>query len=101
MGEVSIADLSGVLKLKKELCTAQVCLLEFVIYVFSVKYIVHLIFLFVLQSLNESHVPDTLLERLVANTTEFPPVCAIIGGILGQVFYQFSWFITCLAILTD
>ncbi|XP_019457647.1 PREDICTED: SUMO-activating enzyme subunit 1A-like [Lupinus angustifolius] len=57
-GEVSIADLPGVLKLKKELCTA--------------------------QSLNESHVPDTLLERLVTNTTEFPPVCAIIGGILGQ-----------------
>ncbi|XP_054804466.1 SUMO-activating enzyme subunit 1A-like isoform X2 [Prosopis cineraria] len=57
-GEVSIADLSGVLQLKKELCTA--------------------------QSVNESHVPDSLLERLVANTTEFPPVCAIIGGILGQ-----------------
>ncbi|KAL2318468.1 hypothetical protein Fmac_032344 [Flemingia macrophylla] len=37
-GEVSIADLSGVLKLKKELCTA--------------------------QALNESHVPDALLERL-------------------------------------
>ncbi|XP_028765472.1 SUMO-activating enzyme subunit 1A-like [Neltuma alba] len=57
-GEVSIADLPGVLKLKKELCTA--------------------------QSVNESLVPDSLLERLVANTTEFPPVCAIIGGILGQ-----------------
>ncbi|KAL3001617.1 hypothetical protein AAZX31_08G011300 [Glycine max] len=57
-GEVSIADLSGVLKLKKEICTA--------------------------QSLNESHVPDTLLERLVTNAIEFPPVCAIIGGILGQ-----------------
>ncbi|QCD85003.1 ubiquitin-like 1-activating enzyme E1 A [Vigna unguiculata] len=57
-GEVSIADLSAVLKLKKDLCTA--------------------------QSLNESHVPDTLLERLVTNATEFPPVCALIGGILGQ-----------------
>ncbi|CAI8619356.1 unnamed protein product [Vicia faba] len=57
-GDVSEADLSNVLKLKKELCTA--------------------------QSLNESHVPDTLLERLVADTTEFPPVCAVIGGILGQ-----------------
>ncbi|KAK7399247.1 hypothetical protein VNO78_10426 [Psophocarpus tetragonolobus] len=57
-GEVSIADLSGILKLKRELCTT--------------------------QSLNESHVPDTLLERLVTNATEFPPVCAIIGGILGQ-----------------
>ncbi|OIW00260.1 hypothetical protein TanjilG_27511 [Lupinus angustifolius] len=58
VGEVSIADLPGVLKLKRELCTT--------------------------QSLSESHVPDTLLERLVTNTTEFPPVCAIIGGILGQ-----------------
>ncbi|RHN43295.1 putative NAD(P)-binding domain-containing protein [Medicago truncatula] len=57
-GDVSDADLSNVLKLKKELCTA--------------------------QSLNESHVPDTLLERLVADTTEFPPVSAVIGGILGQ-----------------
>ncbi|KAK4264532.1 hypothetical protein QN277_025694 [Acacia crassicarpa] len=57
-GEVSVADLPGVLKLKEELCSA--------------------------QSVNESHVPDSLLERLVTNTTEFPPVCAIIGGILGQ-----------------
>ena len=31
-GEVSIADLSGVLKLKKEICTAQVFFLEFVIF---------------------------------------------------------------------
>ncbi|WJX53890.1 SUMO-activating enzyme subunit 1A [Trifolium repens] len=57
-GDVSDADLSSVLKLKKELCTA--------------------------QSVNDSHVPDTLLERLVADTTEFPPVSAVIGGILGQ-----------------
>ncbi|GAU19511.1 hypothetical protein TSUD_77550 [Trifolium subterraneum] len=57
-GDLSDADLSSVLKLKKELCAA--------------------------QSLNESHVPDTLLERLVADTTEFPPVSAVIGGILGQ-----------------
>ncbi|KAJ7945682.1 SUMO-activating enzyme subunit 1B [Quillaja saponaria] len=57
-GEASTADLPGVLKLKKELCDA--------------------------HSLNESHVPDNLLERLVTNTSEFPPVCAIIGGILGQ-----------------
>ncbi|KAI4336341.1 hypothetical protein L6164_014879 [Bauhinia variegata] len=58
LGEVSTADLAGVLKLKKELCTA--------------------------HSLDESHIPDTLLERLVTNTAEFPPVCAVIGGILGQ-----------------
>lgn len=57
-GEISIADLPGVLKLKKELCDA--------------------------QSFNESHVPDALLERLVSDTSEFPPVCAILGGILGQ-----------------
>ncbi|RVW52595.1 SUMO-activating enzyme subunit 1A [Vitis vinifera] len=57
-GEISIADLPGVLKLKKELCEA--------------------------QSFNESHVPDALLERLVSDTSEFPPVCAILGGILGQ-----------------
>ncbi|XP_023519116.1 SUMO-activating enzyme subunit 1B-1-like isoform X2 [Cucurbita pepo subsp. pepo] len=57
-GETSISDLPGVLKLKKELCDS--------------------------QSLNEAHIPNVLLERLVANSKEFPPVCAIIGGILGQ-----------------
>lgn len=57
-GETSIADLPGVLKLKKELCEA--------------------------HSLNESHIPDALLERLVTGTKEFPPVCAVVGGILGQ-----------------
>ncbi|KAL5543873.1 hypothetical protein UlMin_007657 [Ulmus minor] len=57
-GEVLIEDLPGVLKVKKEICEA--------------------------QSLNESHIPDALLERLVAVKTEFPPVCAVIGGILGQ-----------------
>ncbi|PON95747.1 Ubiquitin-activating enzyme E [Trema orientale] len=57
-GEISADDLPCVLKLKKELCES--------------------------QSLNESHIPDGLLERLVTNGREFPPVCAIIGGILGQ-----------------
>ncbi|XP_062115913.1 SUMO-activating enzyme subunit 1B-1-like isoform X2 [Humulus lupulus] len=57
-GEVSNDDLPGVKKLKKELCES--------------------------QSLNESHIPDALLERLVTNGREFPPVCAIVGGILGQ-----------------
>lgn len=38
-----------------------------------------------LQSLSESQIPDTLLERLLAGRREFPPVCAVIGGILGQV----------------
>eukprot|EP00262_Sarcandra_glabra_P022432 TRINITY_DN9937_c0_g4_i1.p1 TRINITY_DN9937_c0_g4~~TRINITY_DN9937_c0_g4_i1.p1 ORF type:complete len:324 (+),score=58.62 TRINITY_DN9937_c0_g4_i1:197-1168(+) len=58
-GETSVADLPSVLKLRKELCEA--------------------------QSLNESHIPVGLLERLLAaGKTEHPPVCAILGGILGQ-----------------
>ncbi|KAM7480169.1 hypothetical protein LguiA_028382 [Lonicera macranthoides] len=57
-GETSITDLPNVLKLRKELCQA--------------------------HSLNESQIPDSLLERLVGNTREFPPVCAVLGGILGQ-----------------
>ncbi|XP_057516517.1 SUMO-activating enzyme subunit 1B-1-like isoform X2 [Amaranthus tricolor] len=57
-GEISLADLPNVLKLKKELCQA--------------------------QSFNESQIPDSLLERLLLGKLEFPPVCAIIGGILGQ-----------------
>ncbi|KAJ7957224.1 SUMO-activating enzyme subunit 1B [Quillaja saponaria] len=57
-GAVSISDLPGVLKLKKELCDV--------------------------HSLCESHIPDTLLRRVVTNTSEFPPVCAVVGGILGQ-----------------
>ncbi|KAL5791521.1 hypothetical protein ACOSP7_000115 [Xanthoceras sorbifolium] len=57
-GEISIDDLPGVLNLKKELCEA--------------------------NSLSASNIPDTLLERLITSTREFPPVCAIIGGILGQ-----------------
>lgn len=56
--ETSLADLPNVLKLKKELCEAQV--------------------------FSESQIPDSLLERLLLGKTEFPPVCAIIGGILGQ-----------------
>ncbi|XWS51436.1 hypothetical protein CRYUN_Cryun12cG0176500 [Craigia yunnanensis] len=57
-GETSIADLPGVLKLRKELCET--------------------------NSLSESQIPDALLERLLIGTKEYPPVCAIIGGILGQ-----------------
>ncbi|KAH0863345.1 hypothetical protein HID58_080556 [Brassica napus] len=34
--------------------------------------------------LTESHIPDTLLERLISGTIEFPPACAIVGGILAQ-----------------
>ncbi|XP_043704612.1 SUMO-activating enzyme subunit 1B-1-like isoform X2 [Telopea speciosissima] len=58
-GEVSVSDLPSVLKMRNELCKA--------------------------QSLTESHIPNGLLERLLlAGTSEYPPVCAIIGGILGQ-----------------
>lgn len=57
-GEISLADLPSVLKLRKELCEA--------------------------QSFSESQIPDPLLERLLSGRMEFPPVCAIIGGILGQ-----------------
>lgn len=57
-GETSSADLASVLKLRTELCQA--------------------------NSVNESQVPDSLLGRLIAGPSEFPPVCAVIGGILGQ-----------------
>lgn len=57
-GQTSTADLPNVLNLRKELCEA--------------------------HSLNESQIPDALIERLLAGTREFPPVCAIVGGILGQ-----------------
>ncbi|OVA09576.1 UBA/THIF-type NAD/FAD binding fold [Macleaya cordata] len=57
-GETSIADLPSVLKLRKQLCEG--------------------------QSMNESNIPEGLLERLLVGTKEHPPVCAIIGGILGQ-----------------
>ncbi|KAK8604652.1 hypothetical protein V6N13_099584 [Hibiscus sabdariffa] len=57
-GETSTADLPGVLKLRKELCET--------------------------NSANESQIPDALLERLLLSTSEYPPVCAIIGGIVGQ-----------------
>ncbi|XP_060204382.1 SUMO-activating enzyme subunit 1B-1-like isoform X1 [Lycium barbarum] len=57
-GETSVDDLPNVQKLRKELCEA--------------------------QCLNEAQIPDSLLKRLIASGGEFPPVCAIIGGILGQ-----------------
>ncbi|KAJ6853133.1 SUMO-activating enzyme subunit 1B-1-like [Iris pallida] len=60
LGDTSISDLPAVLKMRKEICEA--------------------------QSFNEMHVPTGLLERLLAaGNKEYPPVCAILGGILGQV----------------
>ncbi|KAJ4752134.1 SUMO-activating enzyme subunit 1A [Rhynchospora pubera] len=58
-GETSLADLPSISKLRKDLCEA--------------------------QGLKESHVADSLLERLLAaGKMEHPAVCAILGGILGQ-----------------
>lgn len=58
-GHVSSADLESVLSLQKKLCEE--------------------------QGLSESRIPDILLERILdAGTRELPPVCAILGGILGQ-----------------
>ncbi|KAJ8554024.1 hypothetical protein K7X08_024702 [Anisodus acutangulus] len=57
-GETSVDDLPSVQNLRKELCEA--------------------------HCLSESQIPDSLLKRLIASRGEFPPVCAIIGGILGQ-----------------
>ncbi|XP_026665874.1 SUMO-activating enzyme subunit 1B-1-like isoform X2 [Phoenix dactylifera] len=63
-GETSISDLPLILRLRKELCDA--------------------------QSLSESHVPVSLLERmLAAGGKEHPPVCATLGGVLGQVSHLF------------
>ncbi|CAN1747680.1 SUMO-activating enzyme subunit 1A [Linum perenne] len=57
-GDLSIEDVPAVLQLKRQLCEA--------------------------RSVSEELVPDALLERLVTGSIEFPPVCAIVGGILGQ-----------------
>nr|VDC76150.1 unnamed protein product [Brassica rapa] len=57
-GECSLLDLATVLEIKKKLCEA--------------------------NSVSESHIPDSLLERLISGTIEFPPACAIVGGILAQ-----------------
>lgn len=56
-GETSRTDLPSILNLRKELCEE--------------------------QAFSESQIPNGLLERLLASK-EHPPVCAIIGGILGQ-----------------
>ncbi|XP_042458355.1 SUMO-activating enzyme subunit 1B-1-like [Zingiber officinale] len=58
-GKLSSSDFPSILKLRKELCDA--------------------------QSLNESHVPEKLFERILhAGSKLHPPICAILGGILGQ-----------------
>ncbi|KAI3455058.1 hypothetical protein Pfo_011721 [Paulownia fortunei] len=57
-GETSGADLLNVQKLRKELSEA--------------------------HSLDESQIPDSLLERLLEGRREFPPVCAIIGESLDR-----------------
>ncbi|GER44522.1 SUMO-activating enzyme 1B [Striga asiatica] len=57
-GDTSAADLQNIQKLRKQLCEA--------------------------KFVDESQIPDSLLQRLLEGITEFPPVCAIVGGILGQ-----------------
>ncbi|KAL2539628.1 SUMO-activating enzyme subunit 1B-2 [Abeliophyllum distichum] len=58
-GEISTADFLNVQKLRKELCQ--------------------------IHFMNESEIPDSFLQRLLAGgARESSPVCAIIGGILGQ-----------------
>ncbi|RCV14219.1 hypothetical protein SETIT_2G408000v2 [Setaria italica] len=43
------------------------------------------------MSLNESQIPTALMKRLLAaGKKEHPPVCAILGGILGQVIKSIS-----------
>ncbi|KAM3347028.1 hypothetical protein ACQJBY_021169 [Aegilops geniculata] len=58
-GETGLSDLPAVLAWRKDMCDR--------------------------MSLSESQIPTALLERLVAaGKKEHPPVCAILGGILGQ-----------------
>ncbi|CAM0905461.1 unnamed protein product [Alopecurus aequalis] len=58
-GETSLSDLPAVLARRKDMCDR--------------------------MSINESQIPTALLERLLAaGKKEHPPVCAILGGILGQ-----------------
>ncbi|AQK49749.1 SUMO-activating enzyme subunit 1B-2 [Zea mays] len=58
-GETTLSDIDAVLARRKDMCDK--------------------------MSLNESRIPTTLVERLLAaGKKEHPPVCAILGGILGQ-----------------
>uniref|UniRef100_I1R0C6 THIF-type NAD/FAD binding fold domain-containing protein n=2 Tax=Oryza glaberrima TaxID=4538 RepID=I1R0C6_ORYGL len=57
--EASLSDLPAVLALRKDMCDK--------------------------MSSSESQIPTALLERLLAaGKKQHPPVCAILGGILGQ-----------------
>lgn len=83
-GQTSLDDLPKVLKLRKEVLEKHV-MCYFVTSSYFIQTESNWCYILPLQSLNESLIPASLLERLVAGTREFPPVCAIIGGILGQV----------------
>jgi hypothetical protein len=83
-GETTLSDIPAVLASRKDMCDNMVN--QF--FIVLVKIIFLLIFTWCceLQSLSESHIPTALIERLVAaGKKEHPPVCAILGGILGQV----------------
>ncbi|PAN42527.1 hypothetical protein PAHAL_8G163000 [Panicum hallii] len=58
-GETTLSDIAAVLSRRKDMCDK--------------------------MSLSESQIPTALMERLLAaGKKEHPPVCAILGGILGQ-----------------
>ncbi|CAN6168989.1 unnamed protein product [Urochloa humidicola] len=58
-GETTLSDIPAVLARMKDMCNK--------------------------MSMKESHIPTALMERLLAaGKKEHPPVCAILGGILGQ-----------------
>lgn len=82
-GQCSLLDLARVLEIKKQLCEANVSVFLFCRSL--EKSLSSLKNLILRQSVSESHIPDSLLERLITGTTEFPPACAIVGGILAQV----------------
>lgn len=85
-GETSSGDLQSVLELWKDMCKSNVSCRCLLFYPFKVDRIAFLSYVCCkLQSVEESLIPLGLLERLLVFTEEHPPVCAIIGGILGQV----------------
>ena len=86
-GETGLSDLPAVLAWRKDMCDRMVQLLLFVVLcVIESRFFRYFSCYCKLQSLSESQIPTALLERLLAaGKKEHPPVCAILGGILGQV----------------
>lgn len=101
-GETSAADLLNVQKLRKELSDAHVISCKLLTCFPHAYHAFHCLIIphQHMQSLDESQIPDSLLERLLEGRTEFPPVCAIIGGILGQVIYAATVCLLKILVLT-